>query len=208
VIHSPILPSCLDSFSFPSVHPGITFLLSVLMSSSCLPSLTMSSPLIVVRVSQSAQQVHPMSLDVLSSPLSFCLQKKGGLSRMILQIIALLIASIGTATTLKQNLCITPMAPSFSTVCHQCNLSPGRDLILSAGGNDGQLNPCPGLVREGECGIWRTAKPSPPPTTKGGMFAIRRMALGRGDTEKEQRQNGDEVYGTDAVFVVGFGRKY
>jgi hypothetical protein len=77
VIHSPILPSCLDSFSFPSVHPGITFLLSVLMSSSCLPSLTMSSPLIVVRVSQSAQQVHPMPLDVLPSPLSFCFQKKG-----------------------------------------------------------------------------------------------------------------------------------
>jgi hypothetical protein len=77
VIHSPILPFCLDSFSFPSECPGITFLLSVLMSSSCLPSLTMSSPLIVVHVSQSAQQVHPMPLDVLPSPLSFCLQKKG-----------------------------------------------------------------------------------------------------------------------------------
>ncbi len=77
MIHSPILPFCLDSFSFPSECPGITFLLSVLMSSLCLPSLTMSSPLIVVCVSQSAQQVHPMPLDVLPSPLSFCLQKKG-----------------------------------------------------------------------------------------------------------------------------------
>jgi hypothetical protein len=79
MIHSPILPSYLDSFSFPSVHPGITFLLSVLMSLLCLPSLTMSSPLIVVRVSQSAQQVHPMPLDVLPSPLSFCLQKRGNI---------------------------------------------------------------------------------------------------------------------------------
>jgi hypothetical protein len=78
---------------------------------------------------------------------------------------------------------------------------------MSAGSNDGQLDPCPGLVREGECGVWHTAKPSPP-TTKGGMFAIRRMTPGRGDTEKERRQNGDEVYGVDAVFVVGFGRKY
>ena len=126
---------------------------------------------------------------------------------MILQIIVVLIASVGAATTLKQDLCITPMAPSFSTVCRQCNLSPRRDQILSAGGNDGQLDPCPGLVREGECGIWHTAKP-PPPTTKGGMFAIRHVAPGRGDTEKEQRQNGDEVYGANAVFVVGFGRKY
>jgi hypothetical protein len=48
----------------------------------------------------------------------------------------------------------------------------------------------------------------PPPTTKGGMFAIRRMTPGRGDTEKERRQNRDEVYGVDAVFIVGFGRKY
>ncbi len=154
MINSPILPSCLDSFSFPSMHPCITFLLSVLMSLSCLPSLTMSSPLIVVCVSQSAHQVHPMPLDVLPSLLSFRLQKKkGGSSRMILQIVVLLIASVGAATTLKQDLCITPMAPLFSTVCCQCNLSLGRDRILSAGGNDGQLDPCPRLVREGKCGI-------------------------------------------------------
>jgi hypothetical protein len=48
----------------------------------------------------------------------------------------------------------------------------------------------------------------PPPTTKGGMFAIRRVTPGREDTKKERRQNEDEVYGVDAVFVVGFGRKY
>jgi hypothetical protein len=40
------------------------------------------------------------------------------------------------------------------------------------------------------------------------MFAIHRMTPRRGDTEKEQRRNRDEVYGVGAVFVVGFGRKY
>ncbi len=183
MIHSPILPSCLDSFSFPSMRPGITFLLSVLMSSLCLLSLTMSSPLIVVCVSQSAQQVHHMPLDVLPSPLSFCLQKKGGSSRMILRIIVLLIASVGAATTLKQDMCITPMAPSFSTVCRQCNLSPGRDRILSAGGNDDQLDPCPGLAREGECGIWRTAKPSPPTHQRGNVCNMPRGPGERGYEE-------------------------
>jgi hypothetical protein len=44
----------------------------------------------------------------------------------------------------------------------------------------------------------------PPPTTKGGMFAISRMTPRIGDTEKELRQNGGEVYGVNAVFVVGF----
>jgi hypothetical protein len=40
------------------------------------------------------------------------------------------------------------------------------------------------------------------------MFAIRCVAPGRGDMEKEQRQNRDKVYGADAVFVIGFERKY
>ena len=91
---------------------------------------------------------------------------------MILKIIALLVASVGAAATLKQDLCVSPMAPSFSTACRHCNLSPGRNRISSAGGNEGQLDPSPGLVREGECGFWCTAKPFPP-TTKGGMFAMR-----------------------------------
>jgi hypothetical protein len=112
VIHSPILPSCLDSFSFPSMCTGITFLLSVLISLLCLPSLTMSSPLIVVHISQSTQQVHPMPLDVLPSPLFFAFKKRGS-SRMILRIIVLLIANVGAATTLKQDLCIIPMTPSY-----------------------------------------------------------------------------------------------
>jgi hypothetical protein len=144
----------------------------------------MSSPLIVVSVSQSAQQVHPMPLNVLPSPLSFFLQKKrGGLSRMILQIIVLLIASVGAATTLKQDLCITPMAPSFSTVCRQCNLSLGRDRILSAGSYDGQLNPCLGLAREGECGIWHTAKPSPRHHQRGNVCNMPRGPGERGHGE-------------------------
>jgi hypothetical protein len=123
--------------------------------------------------------VHPMPLDVLPSPLS-CHLQKGGSSRMILQIIVLLITSVGAATTLEQDKRITPMAPSFSTVCCQCNLSPGRDRILSAGGNDGQLDPCPGLVREGECGIWRTAKPSPPHHQRGNVCNMPRGPGERG----------------------------
>ncbi len=30
----------------------------------------------------------------------------------------------------------------------------------------------------------------------------------RGDTEGERGRTGDEVHGANAVFVVGFGRKY
>ena len=30
----------------------------------------------------------------------------------------------------------------------------------------------------------------------------------RGDTEGERGRNGDEFHGADAVFVIGFGRKY
>jgi len=81
---------------------------------------------------------------------------------MILQIIAPLVASIGAAATLKQDLRVSPMAPSFSMACCQCNLSPGRNRVLIAFGNDGELDLSLGLVREGECGFWRTAKPFPP----------------------------------------------
>ena len=81
---------------------------------------------------------------------------------MILQIIAPLVASVGAAATLKQDLCVSPMAPSFSMACCQCNLSPGRNQISIAFGNDGKLDLSLGLVREGECGIWRTAKSFPP----------------------------------------------
>jgi hypothetical protein len=81
---------------------------------------------------------------------------------MILRIIAPLFASIGAAATLKQDKCVSSMAPSLSMACCRCNLSPGRNRILIAFGNDGELDLSLGLVREGECGFWRTAKPSPP----------------------------------------------
>jgi hypothetical protein len=54
------------------------------------------------------------------------------------------------------------MAPSFSMACCRCNLSPGRNRISIAFGNDGELDLSLGLVREGECGFWCTAKPPPP----------------------------------------------
>ena len=58
---------------------------------------------------------------------------------MILRIVAPLVASIGAAATLKQDLCVSPMAPSFSMACCRCNLSPGRNRISIAFGNDGEL---------------------------------------------------------------------
>ena len=143
------------------MRPGITSLLSVLMSSSCPPSLTMSSTLIVVRVSHSHNKCTPCHL---TSSLLPCLLafKNRRSSKMILRIIAPLVASVDDAATLKQNLCVSPMAPSFSMACCRCNLSPGRNRILIAFGNDGELDLSLGLVREGECGFWRTAKPFPP----------------------------------------------
>jgi hypothetical protein len=81
---------------------------------------------------------------------------------MILRIVAPLVASVGAAATLKQDLCVSLMAPSFSMACCRCNLSPGRNWISIAFGNDGELDLSLGLVREGECGFWCTAKPFPP----------------------------------------------
>jgi hypothetical protein len=94
---------------------------------------------------------------------------------MILQIVAPLVASIGAAATLllKQDLCVSLMAPSFSMACCRCNLSPGENRISIAYVSDGKLDLSPGLVRERECGFWCTAKPFPPPTAKGRMFAMR-----------------------------------
>ena len=143
------------------MRPGITSLLSVLMLLSCPPSLTMSSTLIVVCISHSHNKCTPCHL---TSSLLPCLLafKNMRSSKMILQIVAPLVASVGAAATLKQDLCVSPMAPSFSMACRQCNLSPGRNRISIAFGNDGELDLSLGLVREGECGFWRTAKPFPP----------------------------------------------
>ena len=65
---------------------------------------------------------------------------------MILQIVAPLIASVGAAATLKQDMCVSPMAPSFSMTCCRCNLSPARNRISIAFGSDGELDLSPGLV--------------------------------------------------------------
>ncbi len=81
---------------------------------------------------------------------------------MILRIIAPLVASVGAAATLKQDQYVSPMAPSFSMAYCRCNLSPGRNRISIAFGNDGELDLSLGLVKEGECGFWHTAKPFPP----------------------------------------------
>jgi len=138
VIHPPILPSCLDFLS-PPMRPGITSLLSVLMSSLCPPSLTMSSTLIVVRVSHSHNKCTPCYLisSLLPCLLAF---KNRRLSKMILRSVAPLVANVGAAATLKQDLCISPMAPSFSMACPRCNLSLGRNRISIAYGSDGKLD--------------------------------------------------------------------
>ena len=97
------------------MRPGITSLLSVLMSSSCPPSQTISSTLIVVRVSHSHNKCTPCHLT--SSLLPCLLAFKNRRSfKMILQIVAPLVASVGAAAALKQDLCVSPMASSFSVV--------------------------------------------------------------------------------------------
>ncbi len=54
----------------------------------------------------------------------------------------------------------------------------------------------------------------PPPPSKGECLQCTSVTLlcpdgrWRGDTEGGRGRTGDEVHGADAVFVVGFGRKY
>ena len=40
------------------------------------------------------------------------------------------------------------------------------------------------------------------------VYSSRNSYVDVGDTEGGRGQNRDEVHGADAVFVVGFGRKY
>ncbi len=134
-------------------------------------------------------------------------------SKMILQIVAPLVASVGAAATLKQDLCISPMAPSFPMAYCQCNLSPERNRISSAGGNNSQLDPCPGSVRKGECGFWCTAKPFPP-TTKGGMFAMHQRdppppGVGGEDIRRGSKGKMEMKFMVPMQFLLlVFGRKY
>jgi hypothetical protein len=99
----------------------------------------MSSTLIVVRVSHSHNKCTPCHL---TSSLLPCLLafKNRRSSKMIPQIVAPLVASIGAAATLKQDLCVSPMAPSFSMACRQCNLSPDRNQISIEYGSDGKFD--------------------------------------------------------------------
>jgi hypothetical protein len=115
------------------MRPGITSLLSVIMSLSCSPSLTMSSTLIVVRISHYHNKCTPCHL---TSSLLPCLlaYKNRRSSKMILRILAPLVVSVGAAATLKQDLYVSPMAPSFSMAFCRCNLSPGRNRISIAYG--------------------------------------------------------------------------
>ncbi len=54
----------------------------------------------------------------------------------------------------------------------------------------------------------------PPPPPKGeclqcaSVTLLRPAGKWRREMEGERGQNGDEIHGADAVFVVGFGRKY
>jgi hypothetical protein len=129
---------------------------------------------------------------------------------MILPIVAHLVASVGAAATLKLDLCVSLMAPSFSMTCCRCNLSPGRSRISIAYGRMANSIFLRGSQRKR---VWILAY-CPPPPPKGeclqcaSVTLLRPMGRWRGDTEGERGQNGDEVHGADAVFVVGFGRKY
>jgi len=134
---------------------------------------------------------------------------------MILRIVAPFVASIGAAATLKQDLYVSPMAPSFSMACHRCNLSPGRNRISIAYGSDGKLNLSRVSQRKREwILILAYCQTIPPPPPKGECLQCASVTLlcpvgrWRGDTEGERGRNGDEVHGADAVFVVGFRRKY
>ena len=170
MIRPPILPSCLD-FLFPPMRTGITSLLSVLMSLSCPPSLSMSSTLIVVRVSHSHNKCTSCHL---TSSLLPCLItfKSRRSSKMILQIIAPLCC--------QHWHCCCPKArsvcqPDGSLIFH--GLLPmqsfsGEKPDINCIWQDGKLNLSLGVVREKECEFWRTAKPFPP-TAKGRMFGMR-----------------------------------
>jgi hypothetical protein len=119
------------------------------------------------------QQVHPLSLDVLPSPLSSCLQKQ--------EIVQNDPANCSSSCCQRWRCC----HPKARSVCQL----------------DGSL-------------ILAYCQTIPPPPPKGeclqcaSVTLLRPVGRKRGDTEGGRGRNGDEVHGADAVFVVGFGRKY
>ena len=109
---------------------------------------------------------------------------------MILRIVAPLVASVGAAATLKQDLCVSHMAPSFSMACRRCNLSPGRNRISIAYGSDGKLDLSGVSQRKREwILILAYCQTIPPPPPKGECLqcaSVTLLRLGgrwRGDTE-------------------------
>ena len=164
--------------------------------------------MIVVRVSRSHNKCTPCHL--MSSLLPCLLAFKN--RKMILRIVAPLVASVGAAATLKQDLCVSPMAPSFSMACCRCNRSPGRSRISIAYGRMANSIFLWGSQRKR---LWSLAycQTIPPHRQRVNVWnapasLLRPASRWEGDMEGEQGRNGDEVHGADAVFVVGFGRKY
>jgi hypothetical protein len=138
------------------------------------------------------QQVHPVPLD---ASLLLCLLafKNRRLFKTILRIVAPLVASVGAAATLNQDLCVNPMAPSFSMACCRCNLSPGRNRILIAYGSDGKLDLSGVSQRKREwILILAYCQTIPPPPPKGeclqcaSVTLLRPAGRCRGDTEGKQ----------------------
>jgi hypothetical protein len=206
VIHPPILPSCLD-FLFPPMRPGITSFLSVIMSSSCPPSLTMSSTSIVVRVSHSHNKCTSCHLTSSLLPCLIAFKNRRS-SKMILRIVAPLCC--------QRWRCCHPKArsvcqPHGSLIFH--GLLPMQSRVLIAYGRMANSIFLRGSQRKR---VWILAYcqtiPPPPPKEEclqcASVTLLRPAGRWRGDTEGEQGQNGDEVHGADAVFDVGFGRKY
>jgi hypothetical protein len=105
------------------------------------------------------------------------------------------------------------MAPSFSMACCRCNLSLGRNRISIAYGRMANSIFLWGSQRKR---VWILAhcQTIPPPPPKGeclqcaSVTLLRPAGRWRGDMEGERGQNVDEVHCADALFVVGFGRKY
>jgi hypothetical protein len=169
------------------MSPGITSLLSVLILSSCPPSLTMSSTLLVVRVSHSHNKCTPCHLtsSLLPSLLAF---KNRRSSKMILRIVAPLCC--------QRWRCCHPKArsvcqPHGSLIFH--GLLPMQSRVLIAYSR--MANSI--FLRDSQRKrVWILAyfQTIPPPPTKGECLQCARVTLlrpagrWRGDTEGERGQ--------------------
>ena len=185
MIHPPILPSCLD-FLFPPHEPR-HHIPPISAHVVVVPPLIDNAKYIDSGPRYSSpQQVHPVPLDVLPSPLSSCLQKQeivqndpANRSSSLLPALALSVCRV------------SPMAPSFSMACCRCNISPGRSRISIAYGR--MANPIflRGSQRKR---VWILAycQTIPPPPPKGeclecaSVTLLRPAGRWRGDMEGER----------------------